>query len=139
MRMKKWGAIAAHLITDMHECIGHASGQLNPGVETTDKTLKNYASCLEEARADLVALYYIPDQKMIDIGVAPSMEVGMAAYDNYMMNGLMTQLTRLKPGDQVEEAHMRNRQMNAKWVLEKGKANKVVELVKINGKTNVRI
>ena len=139
MRMKKWGALSADLITDMHECIGHASGQLNPGVETTDKTLKNYASCLEEARADLVALYYIPDQKMIDIGVAPSMEVGMAAYDNYMMNGLMTQLTRLKPGDQVEEAHMRNRQMNAKWVMEKGKADKVVEFVKKDGKTYVRI
>jgi len=139
MRMKKWGAVAADLITDMHECIGHASGQLNPGVETTDKTLKNYASCLEEARADLVALYYIPDQKMIDIGVAPSMEVGMAAYDNYMMNGLMTQLTRLKPGDQVEEAHMRNRQMNAKWVFEKGKADKVVEFVKKDGKTYIRI
>ena len=139
MRMKKWGALSADLITDMHECIGHASGQLNPGVETTDKTLKNYASCLEEARADMVALYYIPDQKMIDIGVAPSMEVGMAAYDNYMMNGLMTQLTRLKPGDQVEEAHMRNRQMNAKWVMEKGKADNVVEFVKKDGKTYVRI
>lgn len=139
LRMKKWGALAADLHTDMHECIGHASGQLNPGVETTDKTLKNYASCLEEARADLVALYYILDKKLIDIGVAPSMEVGMAEYDNYMMNGLITQLTRLKPGDQVEEAHMRNRQLNAKWVFEKGKAGKVVELVKNNGKTYVRI
>ncbi len=139
MRMKKWGALAADLHTDMHECIGHASGQLNPGVETTDKTLKNYASCLEEARADLVALYYILDQKLIDIGVAPSMEVGMAEYDSYMMNGLMTQLTRLKPGDQVEEAHMRNRQLNAKWVFEKGKADKVVEFVKKEGKTYVRI
>jgi dipeptidyl-peptidase-3 len=139
LRMKKWGALAADLHTDMHECIGHASGQLNPGVETTDKTLKNYASCLEEARADLVALYYVMDQKLIDIGVAPSLEVGMAEYDNYMMNGLMTQLTRLKPGDQVEEAHMRNRQLNAKWVLEKGKADKVVEFVKKDGKTYVRI
>lgn len=139
LRMKKWGALAADLHTDMHECIGHASGQINPGVETTDKTLKNYASCLEEARADLVALYYVLDQKLIDIGVAPSMEVGMAEYDSYMMNGLMTQLTRLKPGDQVEEAHMRNRQLNAKWVMEKGKADKVVEFVKNNGKTYVRI
>jgi dipeptidyl-peptidase-3 len=139
LRMKKWGALAADLLTDMHECIGHASGQLNPGVETTDKTLKNYASCLEEARADLVALYYIPDQKLIDIGVAPSMEVAMAEYDSYMMNGLMTQLTRLKPGDQVEEAHMRNRQMNARWVFEKGKADHVVEFVKKEGKTYVRI
>ncbi|MEO7982524.1 MAG: dihydrofolate reductase [Bacteroidota bacterium] len=139
MRLQKWGALAADLLTDMHECIGHASGQLNPGVETTDKTLKNYASCLEEARADLVALYYISDQKMTDIGVAPSMEVSMAEYDSYMMNGLMTQLTRLKPGDQLEEAHMRNRQLNAKWVFEKGKKDKVVELVKKDGKTYVRI
>ncbi len=138
-RMKKWGNLAADLHVDMHECIGHASGQLNPGVETTDKTLKNYASCLEEARADLVALYYIVDQKLVDIGVAPSLEVGMAEYDSYMMNGLMTQLTRLKPGDQLEEAHMRNRQLNAKWVFEKGKKDKVVELVKTNGKTYVRI
>ncbi len=138
-RMKKWGNLAADLHVDMHECIGHASGQLNPGVETTDKTLKNYASCLEEARADLVALYYIMDQKLVDIGVAPSLEVGMAEYDSYMMNGLMTQLTRLKPGDQLEEAHMRNRQLNAKWVFEKGKKDKVVELVKTNGKTYVRI
>ncbi|MGH2553065.1 MAG: dipeptidyl-peptidase 3 family protein [Chitinophagaceae bacterium] len=138
-RMKKWGALAADLLTDMHECIGHASGQLNPGVETTDKTLKNYASCLEEARADLVGLYYVLDQKLIDIGVAPSMEVGMAEYDNYMLNGLMTQLTRLKAGDQLEEAHMRNRQLNARWVFEKGKADKVVELIKNDGKTFVRI
>ncbi|HEV7780241.1 MAG TPA: hypothetical protein VGO58_03195 [Chitinophagaceae bacterium] len=138
-RMKKWGNLAADLHTDMHECIGHASGQLNPGVETTDKTLKGYASCLEEARADLVALYYVMDQKMVDIGVASSLEVGMAGYDNYMMNGLMTQLARLKPGEQLEEAHMRNRQLNARWVFEKGKKNKVVELVKVNGKTYVRI
>lgn len=138
-RMKKWGNLAADLHVDMHECIGHASGQINPGVGTTDKTLKNYASTLEEARADLVALYYVMDQKLVDIGVAPSLEVGMAEYDNYMMNGLMTQLTRLKQGDQLEEAHMRNRQLNAKWVFEKGKKDKVVELVKANGKTYVRI
>lgn len=138
-RIKKWGALASDLHTDMHECIGHASGQLNPGVETTDKTLKTYASSLEEARADLVALYYVTDQKLIDIGVAPSMEVGLAEYDSYMMNGLMTQLTRLKLGDQVEQAHMRNRQLNAKWVFEKGKAENVVELVKKDGKTYVQI
>lgn len=139
LRIKKWGNLAADLHVDMHECIGHASGQINSGVETTDKTLKNYASCLEEARADLVALYYILDQKLIDIGVAPSLEVGMAEYDSYMMNGLMTQLTRLKPGEQLEEAHMRNRQLNTKWVFEKGKQDKVVELVKSGGKTYVRI
>ena len=138
-RIIQYGNLASDLHVDMHECIGHASGQLNPGVETTDKTLKNYASCLEEARADLVALYYIMDQKLIDIGVSPSLEVGKAEYDSYMLNGLMTQLTRLKPGAQVEEAHMRNRQLNARWVYEKGKTDKVVEFVKNNGKTYVRI
>ncbi|HMN33227.1 MAG TPA: hypothetical protein PKA54_07625, partial [Chitinophagaceae bacterium] len=127
------------LHTDMHECIGHASGQINPGVETTDKTLKNYASCLEEARADLVALYYILDQKLVDIGVMPSLEVGKAEYDSYIMNGLMTQLTRIKLGDNLEEAHMRNRQLNAKWVYEKGKKDNVIEFVKKDGKTYVKI
>ena len=138
-RMKKWGALAADLHTDMHECIGHASGQINPGVQTTDKTLKNYASTLEEGRADLVALYFIMDQKLIDIGVMPSLDVAKAEYDSYMLNGLMTQLTRLKLGDNVEEAHMRNRQMNAKWVYEKGKKDSVVQFVKRNGKTYVQI
>ncbi|MCW3091129.1 MAG: Dipeptidyl-peptidase [Ferruginibacter sp.] len=139
MRMAKWGNLAADLHVDMHECIGHASGQINAGIETPDKTLKNYASALEEARADLVGLYYAMDQKLIDLGVSPSLEVGMTEYDSYMMNGLMTQLTRLKPGEQLEEAHMRNRQLNARWVYEKGKQDKVVELVKIKGKTYVRI
>ncbi len=138
-RLRKYGNLASDLHTDMHECIGHASGQINPGVETTDKTLKNYASCLEEARADLVGLYYIMDQKLVDIGVMPSKEVGMAGYDNYMMNGLMTQLTRLKAGDQLEEAHMRNRALNAYWVYEHGKKDNVVELVKKDGKTYVKI
>ncbi|HEV8084359.1 MAG TPA: hypothetical protein VGP55_14225 [Chitinophagaceae bacterium] len=138
-RIKKWGNLSEDLHTDMHEAIGHASGQINPGVETTDKTLKNYASALEEARADLVGLYYIMDQKLIDIGVEPNKEVGMAQYDLYMMNGLMTQLTRLKPGEQLEEAHMRNRQLVAKWAFEKGKKDNVVEFVKKNGKTYVHI
>lgn len=138
-RLKKWGNIATDLHVDMHECIGHASGQINPGIETPDKTLKNYASTLEEARADLVGLYYIMDKKLIDIGVSPSPEVGFAGYDGYMMNGLMTQLTRLKPGSQLEEAHMRNRQMIARWTYEKGKPSKVVEFVKVSGKTYVRI
>jgi len=138
-RMKKWGALAADLHTDMHECIGHASGQINPGVETTDKTLKNYAGTLEEARADLVALYYVMDQKLVDIGVMPSLEVGKTEYDSYIMNGLMTQLTRLKLGDKVEEAHMRNRQMNARWVYEKGKKDSVIQFVKRDGKTYVKI
>ena len=138
-RLKNYGAVASDLHTDMHECIGHASGQINKGVETPDKTLKNYASCLEEARADLVGLYYIMDKKLIEIGVAESEEVGKAGYDQYMMNGLMTQLTRLKPGEKLEEAHMRNRQLNARWVFEKGKQEKVVELVTVNNKTYVRI
>jgi len=138
-RAKKWGDLAEDLHTDMHECIGHASGQINPGIETPDKTLKNYASALEEARADLVGLYYVLDKKLIEIGVMPSLEVGMAGYDNYMMNGLMTQLTRLKPGEQLEEAHMRNRQTVARWAYEKGKKDNVVEFVKNNGKTYVRI
>ncbi len=138
-RLKKYGPLASDLHTDMHECIGHASGQINEGVETTDKTLKNYASCLEEARADLVGLYYITDQKLVDIGVMPDMEVGKAGYDNYMMNGLMTQLTRLKPGANLEEAHMRNRQLNARWVYEHGKKDNVVEFVKKDGKTYVRV
>ena len=138
-RMKKYGALASDLHTDMHECIGHASGQINPGVETTDKTLKNYASCLEEARADLVALYYIVDQKLVDIGVMPSIEVGKAEYDSYIMNGLISQLTRIKLGDEIEEAHMRNRQLNAMWVYEKGKKENVIEFVKRNGKTYVQI
>ena len=138
-RLKKYGALASDLHTDMHECIGHASGQINKGVETPDKTLKNYASCLEEARADLVGLYYIMDKKLIEIGVAESEEVGKAGYDQYMMNGLMTQLTRLKPGEKLEEAHMRNRQLNARWVFEKGKQDNVVELLKVNNKTYVRI
>jgi dipeptidyl-peptidase III len=138
-RMKKFGALASDLHTDMHECIGHASGQINPGIETTDKTLKNYASCLEEARADLVALYYIMDKKLVDIGVMPSLEVGKAEYDSYIMNGLMTQLTRIKLGDKIEEAHMRNRQLNAAWVYEMGKKENVIEFVKRDGKTFIQI
>lgn len=138
-RLKKYGSLASDLHTDMHECIGHASGQLNPGVGTPDKTLKSYASALEEARADLVALYYAIDPKLVEIGVMPSIEVGKAEYDQYMMNGLMTQLTRLKLGDQIEQAHMRNRALNAYWVLEKGKADNVVEFVKRDDKTYVQI
>lgn len=138
-RLKEFGNLASDLHTDMHECIGHASGQINPGVATPDKTLKNYASCLEEARADLVGLYYIMDAKLVQIGVMPSLEVGKAEYDSYMMNGLMTQLTRLKLGDNIEEAHMRNRALNANWVYEHGKKDNVVEFVKKNGKTYVQV
>ncbi|MGN6530224.1 MAG: dipeptidyl-peptidase 3 family protein [Ginsengibacter sp.] len=138
-RIRKWGDLSADLHTDMHEAIGHASGQINPGVETPDKTLKTYASALEEARADLVGLYYIMDPKLIEIGVMPSLEVGKAEYDSYMMNGLMTQLVRLKPGADLEEAHMRNRQLNAMWAYEHGKKDNVVEFVKKGGKTYVKI
>lgn len=119
-RAKKYGALGADLHTDMHEVIGHASGQLNPGMGTPNETLKNYASTLEEARADLVALYFIMDRKLVDIGVMPSPEVGKAVYDQYIRNGLMVQLSRVQPGENVEEAHMRNRQLIAKWAYEKG-------------------
>jgi dipeptidyl-peptidase-3 len=138
-RMKKYGALASDLHTDMHECIGHASGQIDSGVATTDITLKNYASCLEEARADLVGLYFVMDPKLIEIKVMPDMDVAKAAYDNYMMNGLMTQLTRLKPNEQLEEAHMRNRALIAHWAFEKGKKDNVVSFVKKEGKTYVQV
>lgn len=138
-RLKKYGDLADDLNTDMHECIGHASGQINPGVGTPDKTLKSYASTLEEARADLVALYYAIDPKLVEIGVMPTIEVGKAEYDQYMMNGLMTQLTRLKLGDNIEESHMRNRALNAYWVYERGQKENVVEFVKRDGKTYVQI
>ncbi len=135
-RVKEYGALAGALHTDMHEVIGHASGQINLGVGDPSETLKNYANALEEGRADLVALYYIIDQKLIDIGVMPSIECGKSEYDNYITNGLMVQLARLKPGDNVEEAHMRNRQMIAKWSLEKGQKENVIERKKSpEGKT----
>lgn len=138
-RIKEYGALSSDLHTDMHEVIGHASGKINQGIGTPDQTLKQYASCLEEARADLVALYFILDPKLVEIGVMPSLEVGKAEYDGYIMNGLMTQLTRIKLGDEIEEAHMRNRQLVAKWCFEKGKADNVIEFVKRDGKTFVKI
>ncbi|MEP7265901.1 MAG: dihydrofolate reductase [Bacteroidota bacterium] len=138
-RYRKYAALAGDLHTDMHEVIGHASGQINPGVGTTDKTLKNYASALEEARADLVALYYIMDQKLVDIGVTNSTDVGKAEYDSYLLNGLMTQLYRIEPGHDLEEAHMRNRQLIAAWVTDKGAKDKVVEKVVRDGNTYIVI
>jgi dipeptidyl-peptidase-3 len=138
-RAKKHGALAGDLHTDLHEVIGHASGQINKGVGDPDQTLKNYASTLEEARADLVALYYILDNKLVDMGVMPSLEVGKAEYDGYIMNGLITQLTRLNIGENLEEAHMRNRQLNAKWAYEMGKKDNVIEFIKRDGKTYVRV
>jgi dipeptidyl-peptidase-3 len=135
----KYGNLAGDLHTDMHECIGHASGQIEPGVETTDKTLKNYASCLEEARADLVGLYFIMDKKLMDIGVMPSMDVAKCEYNNYITSGLITQLTRIELGKNLEEAHMRNRQLVAQWAYEHGKKDNVIEWVKRDGKTYVKI
>lgn len=138
-RGKKYGSLAGDLHTDMHEVIGHASGQINKGVGDPDQTLKNYASTLEEARADLVALYYIYDPKLVEIGVMPSLEVGKCEYDSYIRNGLITQLTRIPLGENLEEAHMRNRQLVAAWAFEKGKAENVIEWVKKDGKTYVRV
>lgn len=132
---KTYGSLSGNLHTDMHEVIGHASGQINPGIGSPKETLKAYASTLEEARADLVALYYVYDQKLIDIGVMPSLEVGKAEYQSYIRNGLMTQLRRLELGDDIEEAHMRNRQLVAKWVFEKGKTDNVIERKQREGKT----
>jgi dipeptidyl-peptidase-3 len=133
------GTLAGNLHTDMHEVIGHASGQINPGIGSPKQTLKNYASTLEEARADLVALYYVMDQKLIDIGVMNTLDVGKCEYNSYIRNGLMTQLVRIKLGEDIEEDHMRNRQLVAAWAYEKGKANNVIEFVDKQGKTYVKI
>jgi len=138
-RLKQWGALAADLHTDMHEVIGHASGQINPGVATPDQTLKGYAGTLEEARADLVGLYYILDPKLVEIGVMPTLDVGKAGYDSYIMRGLMMQLYRIQPGHQLEEAHMRNRQLIAAWAFEKGQPDKVIERITRENKTYFRI
>ncbi|MBK8500283.1 MAG: dihydrofolate reductase [Flavobacteriales bacterium] len=132
---KKYGSLAGKLHTALHEVVGHASGQLEPGVGETDATLKNYASTLEEGRADLMALYYVMDPKLVEMGVMPSLEVGKAEYDSYVRNGLITQLRRIKPGKDVEEAHMRNRMWVSAWAYEKGKADSVVIKVDRNGET----
>ncbi|MDP2384846.1 MAG: dihydrofolate reductase [Bacteroidota bacterium] len=134
-RVKNFAPLADKLHTDMHEVIGHASGQIEPGIDQPATTLKNYASTLEEARADLVALYYLYDQKLVDLGVIPSLDYGKASYDEYITKGLMVQLSRLKLGDNIEEAHMRNRQLVAAWVFEKGQKENVISKVKQNEKT----
>ena len=137
---KKYGQLADKLHTALHEVIGHASGQLNPGVGETKETLKNYASTLEEGRADLVGLYYLYNPKLQELGLVDDWKsVGKAAYDGYIRNGLMTQLIRLNLGDDVEEAHMRNRQWVSAWVFEKGKADNVIEKVTRDGKTYFNI
>lgn len=125
------------LHTDLHECLGHASGRLMPG--TDPDALKEHGSTLEETRADLFALYYLADPKLLELGILDNPEAYKAEYYKYMLNGLMTQLNRIELGNDVEEAHMRNRQLIAKWVLEHGKKDKVVELVKKKGKTYVKI
>ena len=134
-RAKNYGQLAGKLHTAMHEVIGHASGKINDGVGTPKETLKSYASTLEEGRADLVALYYIYDQKLVDLGLMPSLELGKAEYDGYIRNGMMLQLRRLELGANVEESHMRNRQMIAQWVYEKGRKEKVIEKKVKDGKT----
>ena len=126
---------AGKMHTALHEVVGHASGQINKGIGTPKETLKNYSSTLEEARADLVGLYYIMDQKLVDLGLIKSLDVGKAEYDGYIRNGLLTQMQRLKLGDEIEEAHMRNRQLNAAWVFEKGMKDGVIIKEKRNGKT----
>ncbi len=132
-----YGDACDDLHTDLHECLGHGSGKLLPG--TDPDSLKAYGSTIEEARADLFGLYYVADQKLVDLGLTPNLEAYKSQYYTYMMNGLMTQLVRIKPGNQIEEAHMRNRALIARWAYEQGKADKVVELVKKQGKTYVRI
>lgn len=136
-RIKTYGFLTDMLHTDLHECLGHGSGQLLPG--TDPDALKAYASTLEEARADLFGLYYLADPKMQELGLVPDGEAFKAEYYKYMMNGLLTQLVRIEEGKEVEEAHMRNRQLIARWVFEQGAADKVVELKKREGKTFVVI
>ena len=133
--MDKYGKLADDLHTDLHECLGHGSGQLAPGVKGNE--LKSYSSTLEETRADLFALYFLADKKLIELGLVPDAEAYKAEYYRYMMNGLMTQLTRIAPGKNIEESHMRNRQLIARWILEKGADDKVLELRKRDGKTYV--
>ena len=135
--LEKYADITDDLHTDLHECLGHGSGKLLPGVDPD--ALKAHGSTIEEARADLFGLYYLPDVKMVELGLVPDAEAYKAEYYSYMMNGLMTQLVRIEPGCTVEEAHMRNRQLIARWALEHGKDEKVVEMVVRDGKTYVRI
>ena len=135
--LEKYADITDDLHTDLHECLGHGSGKLLPGVDPD--ALKAHGSTIEEARADLFGLYYLPDAKMVELGLVPDAEAYKAEYYSYMMNGLMTQLVRIEPECTVEEAHMRNRQLIARWALEHGKDEKVVEMVVREGKTYVRI
>lgn len=134
---RKYGSLASNVHTDLHECLGHGSGQLLPN--TSSEALKNYQSALEEARADLFALYYIMDPKMVELGVLPSADAAKVEYNSYIRNGLITQLTRIQPGKNIEQAHMRNRQLIAKWCFENGKADKVIEWVVKDQRSYIRI
>ncbi|MGD9929899.1 MAG: dihydrofolate reductase [Mangrovibacterium sp.] len=136
-RARNFGQLAGNLHTDLHECLGHGSGRMQPGVSPED--LKNYYSTLEETRADLFALYYIADNKLLELRLVPSPETGMAEYDAYLRNGLITQLTRIEPGKNLEESHMRNRQLIARWAYEHGQAENIVEFIYRDEKTYVRI
>ncbi|MCM1355194.1 MAG: dipeptidyl peptidase 3 [Staphylococcus sp.] len=135
--MDKYLFITDNLHTDLHECLGHASGRLLPGVDPD--ALKAHGSTLEEARADLFALYYLADPKLLELGLLDNPDAYKAEYYKYILNGLMTQLMRIEPGKDVEEAHMRNRQLISAWVFEKGKADNVIEMVKRDGKTYIKI
>lgn len=135
--LEKYADITGNLHTDLHECVGHGSGRLLPGVDPD--ALKAYGSTIEEARADLFGLYYLPDARLVELGLTPDAEAYKAEYYSYMMNGLLTQMVRVEPGHDLEEAHMRNRQLIARWALVKGSAEQVVELVKKEGKTYVKI
>jgi dipeptidyl-peptidase III len=136
-RIRKYESSADALHTDLHECVGHASGKLGKG--TDPNALKNYSSALEEARADLFALYFMMDKKIIELGLLPDEDAALASYDTYLRNGLLTQIVRVIPGKEIEEAHMRNRSAVSHWVYEKGKVQNVVEFIKRANKTFVKI
>ena len=138
-RAKEHSKLAGKLHTALHEVLGHASGQLNPGVGTPKETVKSYASTLEEGRADLVALYFILDEKLIELGLMETLETGKAEYDSYIRNGLMAQMQRLEPGADIEEAHMRNRQWVSAWSFERGMEENVISKISRNGKTYFEI
>lgn len=135
--LDKYGDLTGNLHTDLHECLGHGSGRLLPGVDPD--ALKAYGATIEETRADLFGLYYIADAKLVELGLTPNEEAYKAEYYTFLMNGLMTQLVRIEPGNNIEESHMRNRQLIARWVYEKGAADKVVEMIKKENKTYVVI
>jgi dipeptidyl-peptidase-3 len=136
-RAEKYGTLTDNLHTDLHECLGHGSGKLLPSVNSD--ALKAYGSSLEETRADLFALYYLADSKLVELGLLPDNEAYKTEYYHYIMNGALTQITRIQPGKEIEEAHMRNRALISNWVIENGKAGKVVEMQQRDGKTYVVI